>query len=182
MFNPSIGFKLPFLFQRSKLIKMKKFLALGIVLVSFLNMQAQPPEGKATPGKIYGDKNTTINGAVEAAKLPTILKDKEVDEAVSTKITATVLDVCPKKGCWITVKLDDNTEAMVKMKGYSFFVPLDLIGKTVVLDGEAKILETSVEELKHYAEDAKKSKEEIEAIKEPKREIRFTASGIVVVK
>jgi hypothetical protein len=40
---------------------------------------------------------------------------------------------------------------------------------------------TSVAELKHYAEDAKKSKEEIDAIKEPKKEIRVMAKGIVVV-
>ena len=40
---------------------------------------------------------------------------------------------------------------------------------------------TSVEELKHYAEDAKKSQDEIDAITEPKTEIRFMASGMVVV-
>ena len=45
----------------------------------------------------------------------------------------------------------------------------------------AKIKEVSVDELKHYAEDAKKSQEEIDAIKEPKKELRFTASGIKVL-
>jgi len=40
----------------------------------------------------------------------------------------------------------------------------------------------SVEDLKEYAEEAKKSKAEIDAIKEPKKELAITASGIIVVK
>jgi len=40
----------------------------------------------------------------------------------------------------------------------------------------------SVAELKHYAEDAKKSKEEIDAIKEPQKEMKITAKGITVVE
>lgn len=161
---------------------MKKIFTLGLVLCSFLLSQAQPPEGKATPGKIYGDKKTTVKDAADVTIIPTLLKDKAVDEEVPAKITGVVKEVCPKKGCWISVKMNDSTDVFVKMKGYSFFVPLDLVGKTVVLDGTVKILETSVDELKHYAEDAKKSQAEIDAIKEPKREIRYTASGIVVVK
>ena len=161
---------------------MKRIFTLAIVLVGFINAQAQPPEGKATPGTIYGDKKTTTKNALDVSVIPQLLKDKAPDEDVDAKITGVVKEVCPKKGCWISVKLNDTTDVFVKMKGYSFFVPLDLVGKTVVLDGNVKILETSVDELKHYAEDAKKSAAEIEAIKEPKREIRYTASGIVVVK
>jgi hypothetical protein len=161
---------------------MKKLLAFSLVVCSFLGAQAQPPEGKATPGKVYGDKATTTQNAVDISTLPGLLKEVPKEESIKTKVTATVLDVCPKKGCWVKLKVDDGTEAFVKMKGYAFFVPLDMIGKTVVIDGEATVLETSVAELKHYAEDAKKSKEEIDAIKEPKKEIRLTATGIVVVK
>jgi hypothetical protein len=41
---------------------------------------------------------------------------------------------------------------------------------------------TSVAELKHYAEDAKKTQAEIDAIKEPKKEVRVTAKGIVIAQ
>ena len=41
--------------------------------------------------------------------------------------------------------------------------------------------ETSVEQLKHYAEDANKTKEEIAAIKEPKKEIIVEAKGVLVL-
>jgi hypothetical protein len=39
-----------------------------------------------------------------------------------------------------------------------------------------------VAELQHYAEDAKKSKEEIAAITKPEKEVRVMAKGIVVVE
>ena len=68
----------------------------------------------------------------------------------------------------------------VKMKDYDFFVPIDLIGKTVILDGKSFMKTTSVEDQKHYAEDAKKPQSEIDAIISPKKEIRFIAKGILV--
>ena len=60
-------------------------------------------------------------------------------------------------------------------------MPKDIVGKDVVLQGTAQKLTTSVEMLKHYAEDAGKSKEEIEKITQPKTEIEFIATGVLVV-
>jgi hypothetical protein len=80
------------------------------------------------------------------------------------------------------LQLNEKETAMVKMKDYGFFLPVSAKGKTVVIDGEVKKKTISVAELKHYAEDAKKSKEEIDAITKPEEEIRLTAKGIVVVE
>ena len=66
------------------------------------------------------------------------------------------------------------------MKGHAFLVPVSLTGKNIVVSGSGKIQETSVEMLRHYAEDAGKSKEEIAAIKEPKQEAIFYAEGLLV--
>jgi hypothetical protein len=52
----------------------------------------------------------------------------------------------------------------------------------VIIDGKVELKTTSVAELKHYAEDAKKSKEEIDAIAKPEKEVRVLAKGIVVVE
>ena len=68
------------------------------------------------------------------------------------------------------------------MKDYIYFLPEQVKGKTVVIDGETKMKTTSVAELKHYAEDAKKPKDEIDAITKPEKEIRVMAKGIVVVE
>ena len=150
------------------------FFAIFIVQFSF----AQPPAGKAKQGTVYGAKTDDKN-AISASELPAMLKAKDT---VAVKVKAKVEEVCSKKGCWMTFKVKDDENAFVKMKDYAFFVPVDLIGKTVVLDGNAYTKITSVSELKHYAEDAKKPQSEIDAITQPKSEIRFMASGIYVVE
>lgn len=158
---------------------MKKLLLLVVAATTLSLAQAQPPKGSAKPGTVYGAKNTTATGAVDIAGLPAQLAQKD---SIQTKVIAKVLDVCPKKGCWMKLQINDSTTAFVKMKDYGFFVPMDMIGKTIVLDGEAKLKTTSVDELRHYAEDAKKPQAEIDAINQPQKEIRFTATGIVVMK
>lgn len=158
---------------------MKKLLLLVVAATTLSLAQAQPPKGPANPGDVFGAK-TSAKGAVDISKLPAKLEKK--DSIGQTKVIAKVLDVCPKKGCWMKVQVNDSTTAFVKMKDYGFFVPLDMIGKTVVLDTEAKLNTTSVDELKHYAEDAKKPQAEIDAITQPKKEIRLLANGILVVK
>lgn len=159
-----------------KSIKIALFSALLLVLT--IAVQAQPPKTPATPGTTFGEV-ITADQATPVAELPNFMADKQLAEV---KVTAKVLDVCPKKGCWMSLEMPDKSVVFVKMKDYGFFVPLEMIGKQVVVEGEAKKIETSVAELKHYAEDAKKSKEEIDAITEPKKEIRLTANGILVVK
>jgi hypothetical protein len=156
---------------------MKKLFLLAILFIAVKFSMAQPPAGPVNAGDTYGEK-IKPDGAIAVDALPKIL---EGDKTLDTKITGKVTDVCPKKGCWLTLETADKTKVFVKMKDYGFFVPTDMIGKTIVLDGQAKLKTTTVEELQHYAEDAKKSKEEIDAITKPETEIRFTAKGILVV-
>jgi hypothetical protein len=156
---------------------MKKLFFVLVITSFAFAANAQPPEGDAKPGDWYGEK-ITADGAVSLADVAQKLGD---NGTIEKKIKAKIVDVCPKKGCWLKLQVNDSTTAMVKMKDYGFFLPLSAKGKTVVLDAEIKMKNTSVEELRHYAEDAKKSKEEIAAITKPEKEIRVTAKGIVVV-
>ncbi len=158
---------------------MKKiFLSLLVTGFGML-ANAQPPEGDAKPGDWYGEKVKTE----DALDLKDVaIKLEGGSEFGDTRIKAKIVEVCPKKGCWLKLELPDGNTATVKMKDYGFFLPLAAIGKTVVIDGEIKLKTTSVAELKHYAEDAKKSKEEIDAITQPQKEIRVTAKGIVIVE
>jgi len=50
------------------------------------------------------------------------------------------------------------------------------------MEGHAFKETTPVEELRHYAEDAGKPQEEIEAITEPKEEVKFLASGVLLLE
>ncbi len=104
-------------------------------------------------------------------------------DSLNMKVQGTVHEVCQKKGCWMTLKSDQpgQPEMRVTFKDYAFFMPKDLSGKRVVVDGYAYVETTSVDVLRHYAEDAGKSKEEIAAITEPKREVSFEAVGVIVL-
>ncbi|MFT4022287.1 MAG: DUF4920 domain-containing protein [Flavihumibacter sp.] len=84
-------------------------------------------------------------------------------------------------GCWMKLETGQGEPIMVKFKDYGFFMPKDIGGKEVVLDGEATVTETPVKQLKHYAKDAGKSKEEIAKIKSPKKETVFVANGVLVL-
>jgi hypothetical protein len=160
---------------------MKK-LFLTIIVVAALDFiaNAQPPAGDAKPGEWYGEKVSATDEALNINDV--VAKINSGSEFGDVKIKAKILEVCPNKGCWLKLELSDGKTATVKMKDYGFFLPLSAKGKTVVIDGEVKIKNTSVAELKHYAEDAKKSKEEIDAITQPQKEVKVMAKGIVVVE
>ena len=99
------------------------------------------------------------------------------------KVRGTVQEVCQAKGCWMNIANDETGESMmVRFKDYGFFMPKDIAGREVIIEGQASFQETSVEELRHYAEDAGKSAEEIAAITEPKRELSFLASGVILLE
>jgi hypothetical protein len=140
-----------------------------------------PPAGNALIGDYYGTdvSGDVVNKAISVKKLESELKSTKRAEGVAVK--GEVANVCEKRGCWITLKTEDGSSFFVKMKDYAFFVPTALKGKNVVLEGSVEKKVTSVDELKHYAKDAKKSKAEIDAINSPKEEIRFLANGIKVV-
>ncbi|KLT71691.1 MULTISPECIES: DUF4920 domain-containing protein [Flavobacterium] len=140
-----------------------------------------PPAGNALVGDYYGANVSKVSEgkAISVEKLESGLKNTKKVENVAVK--GLVTDVCEKRGCWLTIKTEDGSPFFVKMKEYAFFVPTSLKGKNVVLEGVAEKKITSVEELKHYAKDAKKAQSEIDAITAPKEEIRFLADGIRVV-
>lgn len=157
---------------------MKKIFTLFLLVCLVKLSYAQPPAGPANAGDTYGEKIDPKG----VATLFQVSKDLAKKDSVATKISGKVLASCPKKGCWMEVELEDKSKMFVKFKDYAFFVPMDIVGKSIVLDGIAFNKTTSVAELQHYAKDAKKSQAEIDAIKEPQKQLRFLADGVLVVK
>tara|TARA_Y100000766_G_C18765942_1_gene535916 strand:+ start:88 stop:537 length:450 start_codon:yes stop_codon:yes gene_type:complete len=102
------------------------------------------------------------------------------DDLNISKVEGEIIDVCPKKGCWMNVKVADDT-LFVKFKDYGFFVPTDGIrGKKVYMSGEIFKDTISVARLRHYAEDAKKPESEILSITEPEFMINMIADGVAI--
>jgi hypothetical protein len=135
--------------------------------------------GASFIGKAQGNYGETItdNGAIPATQLATTLGDKT---EMPVKITGEVESVCKAAGCWMKVKTADGKTVRVTFKDYGFFVPKDIAGKTVVVEGVANVKTTSVAQLKHYAEDGGKSKEEIAKITQPEKAIGVVATGVIV--
>tara|TARA_B100001109_G_scaffold249929_1_gene242469 strand:- start:668 stop:1111 length:444 start_codon:yes stop_codon:yes gene_type:complete len=95
-------------------------------------------------------------------------------------ISGEIISVCPKKGCWMNVKVDTDT-IFVKFKDYGFFVPKTGIeGKQILMSGNIFRDTIPVERLRHYAEDAKQTKQEIELITEPEYKINMIAEGVAI--
>jgi predicted amidohydrolase YtcJ len=136
---------------------------------------------EALPGTEYGagvSESITYNVYTTDRVITELESQKELNNII---IQAKISGVCEKKGCWLTLENSKGMTVFVKMKDYAFFLPMSALGKTALLNADVQKKITSVEELKHYAEDAKKSKEEIEKITEPKTEIRVLAKGIKIL-
>ena len=80
------------------------------------------------------------------------------------------------------MKMDmgNGQELRVSFRDYSFFVPKNLNGEMAVIEGKAYVDTINVAFLKHLAEDAGKSEEEIAKITEPEVSLNFTANGVII--
>lgn len=151
---------------------MKKILFASALMLFF----AVSVFGQTAKTKSFGE-TITADGAIDVKKLPDMVKE---GEKITVKVTGTVQSVCQKKGCWMKMDMGDGKTMMVHFKDYGFFVPKDCNGKQLTMEGIAFIEVTPVDQLRHYAEDAGKSKAEIEKIVDPEKELTFEASGVLL--
>lgn len=124
------------------------------------------------------DASTAMNAQDTFEKYKSLKPGDTIDVVFQSKVNS----VCAKKGCWMRLEMPEDKESFVRFKDYGFFVPKDIAESEAVVHGKAFVTETSVDELKHYAEDAGKSEEEIAAITEPEVTYGFTADGVYLVK
>ena len=132
------------------------------------------PEGPAMLA--YGEE-ITPDEAMSTADFIAALGDEAMMEG---KVAASINACCQKKGCWMTVNLDNGDEMRVTFKDYGFFAPMNSSGAPVIMQGKAYYDTVSVDMLKHFAEDEGKPQEEIDAITEAEVSLAFEATGILV--
>ncbi|WP_268223224.1 DUF4920 domain-containing protein [Sinomicrobium oceani] len=155
------------------------FLAILFLLVTGsckkeVRREAAEPEAYTS----YGD-SVTLAGYWSTEQMNRKFTRMDKTDTIPVKFTATILEVCPKKGCWMKVKLDEDRQAMVRFKDYGFFVPKDATGE-VVIEGKAYVEEMPVKDARHYAEDAGKTEEEIAMITEPELIYAIEATGVLI--
>ena len=133
---------------------------------------------KGTDGKHFGEKITSKGAISYDAMLSKMAKAEKLDEV---KVVGKVEAVCKAKGCWMNIQSESGQPSMfVKFQDYAFFMPKDIVGKKVVMLGSAFKETTSIEDLRHFAEDEGKSKEEIAKINKPREEMNFMATSYKV--
>lgn len=158
---------------------MKRINILIIFLFAISGLQAQNPEIETTASSSFGAK-IDAKGALDAGQMTEKYLKMAVADTLNTKFKATVTDVCKAKGCWMRLQMEDGSEAMVKFKDYGFFVPRDIAGKQVTVNGKAFVSEMSVADQRHYAKDGGQSEAEIARITKPKKTYGFEADGVLL--
>ncbi|SDF27561.1 DUF4920 domain-containing protein [Cellulophaga baltica] len=167
---------------------MKGINILLVIIVCFVSCMGQNKQTTEQPSNensvLYSSFGAEISedNALVASEMTLKYQNLVVTDTIATKFKGTVIDVCQAKGCWMNVTLDNGAQAMVKFKDYGFFMPKDIAGKEVIVNGLAFIEQMSVEEQRHYAEDGGESEAAIASIVAPKKTFRFEADGVLITQ
>lgn len=151
-------------------------LVLSLILTGFMFSNCNSEKEAESEWEVFGKEIS----AVEYVSISDVIDEFELDVEKEFKISGELSSVCQKKGCWTILETEDKRNVRMTFENYGFFLPVDYAGKQVIAEGKGLKKVTSVNELRHYAEDAGKSEEEILAITEPKTEYLFEASGVLV--
>ncbi len=106
----------------------------------------------------------------------TSLASIDIENEKHMKLTGTVNEVCQAKGCWMTLKNEDGIPVRVTFRDYGFFVPKDIAGQQVIVDGIISKKELSQKMARHYAEDANTAFDSTKTY----LEYAFIADGVLV--
>lgn len=164
---------------------MRNYLTLfliGLMLFSCKNEAKKESDTKQEVTYASFGKEIIADDAIAASSMANHYKTMKAGDSINSKMIGKVNEVCQAKGCWMKVDLEDGNQVMVKFKDYGFFMPKNIAGEDVIINGKAFVSEVPVEELRHYAEDAGKSEEEIAAITESKKTYSFEADGVLLIQ
>ena len=154
-------------------------LLISLLVVSFEGF-SQANNSAKTQDYLSVGESIEMDNILSAYHMQERYRGIKPGDTLTVTFKANVASVCKKKGCWMNVNLEDGREVMVKFKDYAFFVPKDIEDKEVIIQGKAYVTEMSVEDQRHYAEDAGKSALEVEKITEPEITLSFLADGVKI--
>lgn len=153
---------------------MKKLFLILIFLISFSSFS----QTHYNTEKYYGVEFSVLDIKEYKSNKEKFIADTEN----LIKIEGQILSSCLMKGCWMKIKSEEDT-ILVRFKDYGFFVPKEgIAGDKTIINGKLSVDTLSVALLRHYAEDAGKSLEEINRITEPEVSMTFLADGVLIRK
>jgi hypothetical protein len=169
----------------------KKFLAL-IILVFALAGSAFAQESMDEKSPTDADKVATFDssgvikrgeaiGKADKASLKKVLADPAKYSGKAVRVEGVIVRSCKMEGCWLELAPEKDGQSMrVKMKGHSFFVPLDSAGLNAKVEGTVSVKTLSKEHVDHLIEDgAKFDKRNADGTV---TEVSFEATGVELTK
>ncbi|MEQ3527918.1 DUF4920 domain-containing protein [Pseudoalteromonas sp. XMcav11-Q] len=88
-----------------------------------------------------------MNKLVAAAD---VLKNSEQFTGSEITLSGEVVKVCKKRGCWMTLKVDNGEEINVKVRDGDMVFPMSAIGKRAYATGVLEQFELGIEKTKRY--------------------------------
>ena len=151
---------------------MKKLLLIFVFPISFSSFS----QTNYNTEKYYGEEFSVLDIKDYKSNKQNFIADTEN----LIKIEGEILSSCPMKGCWMRIKSEEDT-ILVRFKDYGFFVPKEgIVGDKTIINGKLSVDTLSVALLRHYAEDAGKSQEEINEINNLEVSLTFLADGVII--
>ena len=135
--------------------------------------------GCASVKSEYGIVKVDETAAISVAELVTRMAKSKEPQTVTIKSPLSA--VCQNAGCWVQVPRPDGKPLMVRFKNHFTIPPATPLGTESYIHGVAYWDTVSVKMLRHYAEDAGKSQEEINKIIQPEFKLNFEGDGIKLV-
>ena len=89
-----------------------------------------------------------------------------------------ISDVCLRKGCW-TILSEGDTHLRVRFQDYGFFLPKDCSGEEAFVEGRVVVEPLSKAAARHYESESRDGNPD--AVKGPRREVGFVATGVRLV-
>jgi hypothetical protein len=143
---------------------------LGARVFSFLILIAVVFGPGLTAGAAQGaepasslSRGEAITTAQKQAALPVaslVAASKTTSESKEVVLKGRIDKVCQSKGCWFTIRdakepegKKDGWSVRVTSKGYLFFVPKDLAGRTAFVRGVLTRKKLSADEAQHFIDD-----------------------------
>lgn len=158
---------------------MKKLsFVLGIMVMAFAPALASAQQDKITSVGAPLSQKALLSTQAAAEMYNKLGKN----DTITTGFKAKVREVCQMKGCWVRLELSPEETVLVEFKDYGFFVPKDIAGSEMWVEGKAFINELSEGEHRHLARDSGASEKEIKAIKGSRKMPGFEATGVRIIR
>lgn len=159
--------------------------ALSLCLPAFACDSSKASSTKAgaaaqSPGQSFG---AGVKLA-ESTKVSTLLADPKAHVGKTVRVEGQVVDVCPKRGCWMDVAgTAPGEKVRFKVTDGEMVFPVDAKGKHAVVEGVVAVNELTLEQTKEYVAYQQKeygAEKDPASVTEPMVIVRIDGTGALL--